>query len=266
MRHIICWSGGKDSTATVILFHEHEEALLKDGDEVVINFVEVMFDLKNNVSGHNPDIVSFIYKTKETFEKWGYKVNILRAETDFLTLFHRELHGCPNPERNGLLRGFPLQQRKCWVKRDLKLKPLNKYRKSLKSQNVIEYVGIASDELDRYDDLHTTSLLIKYGLTESDAKELCAKYGMLSPQYELNEGKQKRDGCWFCPYAKLCEHEAIKKANPKAWKKYVSLEDTPNLGYPKWNVYTKDTLHDRDEYLKNGFRQMTIFDFLPKTT
>ena len=267
MRHILCWSGGKDSTATVILFHEHEEELLKDGDEVVINFVEVMFDNKHNVSGHNPDIVSFIYDTKKIFESWGYKVNIIRRkDTDFITYFHGKLTRSPDPARKGLTRGFPLAKRMCWAKRELKLKPLNDYRKSLVGQNVTEYVGIASDELDRYDELHTTSLLIKYGLTEADAKELCEKHGMLSPQYSMNEGKQKRDGCWFCPYAKLCEHDAIRKASPKAWEKYVSLEDTPNLAYPKWNMYSKERLHDRDEYLKNGFRQTTIFDFLPKKT
>ena len=262
------WSGGKDSTATVLLFHQHEKELINEGDTVVINFVEIMFDIKENVSGHNPDIVKFIYEKKAVFESWGYEVNILRAETDFLTRFGEPLKNCPDPARNGLKRGFPLAGGMCWVKRDLKLKPLNAYKKTLAGKEYVEYVGIAADEIERYKSLkrtnpHAVSLLVDYDYTESDAKALCLKYEMLSPQYALNDGKQKRDGCWFCPYAKLCEHNSIRKVNPTAWEKYVPLESDAHLGYPKWNMYAKETLHDREEMLKNGGEQLTMFGMLP---
>ena len=266
MIHIICWSGGKDSTSTVILFHEHEKELLKEGDEVIILFSEVMFDNKKNISGYNPDIIHFIYEKKEIFESWGYKVFILRSEDDFLTRFHGPLKRCPDPARNGLLRGFPLQDRKCWVKRDLKVKPIQRFYKTLDS-DYINYIGLAFDEFERYEnykltDSHAESLLVKYRLTESDAKALCSKYDMLSPQYKLSGGTQKRDGCWFCPYAKDCEHEAIMKAYPEAWTTYVALEDEPNLGYPKWYGYSKETLHERDRRLRNtATKQLSFADF-----
>ena len=48
MRFVASWSGGKDSTASIILAHEHNEPL----DAIV--FSEVMFDLKNKISGENP--------------------------------------------------------------------------------------------------------------------------------------------------------------------------------------------------------------------
>jgi len=213
-----------------------------------------------NISGHSPEIVAFIGSAKKVFESWGYEVNILRAKTDFVTRFNGKLCRSPDPSRIGKLRGFPLAARKCWVKRDLKLKPLNEYRRSLSEEDVTEYVGIASDELERLDGLHTTSLLVKYGYTEEDAKALCESYGLLSPQYDLNNGRQKRDGCWFCPYAKLAEHKAIKKANPDAWYRYVEMENIPNLGYPKWNMYSNETLHHRDEIMSYGYEQLSIFD------
>jgi len=267
MQHIIMWSGGKDSTATVLLFHQHESELLKEGDTVVINFVEIMFDLKNNISGHNPESVQFIYDTKKVFESWGYTVNILHADKDFLTRFNEPLTRCKNPEDNGLKRGFPVSGGRCWVQRDLKMKPLIMYKKSLKSEDVIEYVGIAVDEPERYASLtnnsHTaTSLLVRYGLTEQDAKNLCRKNNMLSPHYQLNDGKQRRDGCWFCPHAKLCEHEAIRKSNPSAWEKYVSLENEPDLGYKHWNIYSGETLHNRDWKLRHAGEQLNMFDLL----
>lgn len=280
MRHVISWSGGKDSTATVILMKQFENELLKPGDEVHINFVEPMFDLKRNISGMNPDVMRFIYEKKKVFESWGYTVNILRSDIDYLTWFHDTLKRSPtDPKRIGLTRGFPLPKRMCWVKREMKEKVQNQYNKSLKGIDHIEYVGMALDEPDRMESLlkekpSAQSLLIRYGLTEDDARELCKEHDMLSPQYSMNRGKQKRDGCWFCPNAKLCEHKAIKEQLPDVWEQYISLEDIPDLAYKKWNPYSKHTLHDIDMLIDAEIRaekfnkykdlpmgQLSIFDF-----
>ena len=270
MKHVVSWSGGKDSTATVIYIKEHLNEIVKTGDEVIVNFCEVMFDLKNNISANNPQVTSFIYGTKEVFESWGFTVNILRAGTDYLTLFHRPLKGCPDPKRNGLLRGFPYgKQGQCWVKRDLKDPPRERYMKALKESGeaYTEYVGIAYDEPGRYKSLKVRnpkaeSLLYLNKIMECDAIEMCLEYNLLSPQYQFDYGRQGRDGCWFCPYAKECEHRAIKDVYPEVWNQYVSLEDTPDLGYPKWFIYTKETLHQRDRNLDNPYVQTSLFDFV----
>ena len=47
MKYIASWSGGKDSTASIILAHEHNEPL-----DLII-FSEVMFD--ENISGELPE-------------------------------------------------------------------------------------------------------------------------------------------------------------------------------------------------------------------
>ena len=256
MNHIISWSGGKDSTATIILFKEHENELLKPGDHVIICFTEVMFDLKNNISGHNPAIIKFMYETADIFRSWGYEVRFLRAEKDFLDFFHHKMKKSRiYPEHEGMTHGLPASGI-CRIKRDLKLKPIEQFKKSMANTEHIDYVGIAKDEPARLEALYkshdTISLLDKYGYTEEDAKQLCIEHNMLSPQYSMiqeNGKPQKRDGCWFCPNAKLCEHRAIKEAYPDAWATYVALEDEPNLAYPKWNCYSKETLHDRDRLL-----------------
>lgn len=263
MIHVVSWSGGKDSTATVILLHEHQEELVKSGDEVVILFSEVMFDKKNNISGHNPDVVKFVYETKAKFEDWGYKVEILHSDKDFLDCFYHKLTRSPDPSRIGKPYGF-VRSGICSVKRDCKLKPLQDWHK--KNPTALQYIGIAVDETSRLESLHklenSISLLEKYGLTEKDAMELCRKYDMVSPQYDLNNGKQKRDGCWFCPNAKLCEHRAIYEAHPDAWAQYVALEKVPGIAYEKWNPYTSETLHDRDDIIRNGAKQISIFDLI----
>ncbi len=264
-KHVFSWSGGKDSTASILLFHEHESELLNPGDEVIILFAEVMYDKKKGISGHNPDIIEFIYEKKKIFESWGYKVEILRAEKDFLDIFYHKLTRSPDPLRIGLTNGFPIASC-CSIKRDCKIKPMEEWKKANLSENDINYVGIAIDEPKRLESLkkhhNTESILEKYGYTEIDAKRLCARYDMLSPQYLLNGGKQQRDGCWFCSNCKLVESKVIKERMPKVWKEYIELENIPNLAYPKWNPYSKETLHDRDEYLSYGFKQMTIFDYM----
>ena len=66
MKYIASWSGGKDSTASIILAHEHNEPL-----DLII-FSEVMFD--KNISGELPEHIDFIKnKCIPLFESWGYE-------------------------------------------------------------------------------------------------------------------------------------------------------------------------------------------------
>lgn len=241
------------------MFHEHEKELIREGDEVIILFAEVMFDKKNNVSGHNPDVMAFVHKAKGRFEAWGYKVEIVRSDMDYLDLFYHRLTRSPDPTRVGKIHGF-FPAGICDIKRDLKLKPMEDYIESLNGE-VLQYVGIAVDEKERLKSLSKfegrISLLMRYGLTEADAYSICKKYGLLSPNYG---GGQKRDGCWFCANAKLCEHRVIRNRYPEAWKKYVSLEDIPDLAYKKWNPYSCETLHDREDQLNFEDRQIDLFE------
>ena len=110
-------------------------------------------------------MIQFIYEKKKIFESWGYKVNILRASKDYLTRFNEPLTRCKNPADNGYKRGFPVSGGRCWVQRDLKMKPLEDYKKSLKGKDdIIEYVGIAADEPERFASLvnnsHTATSLL----------------------------------------------------------------------------------------------------------
>lgn len=75
------------------------------------------------------------------------------------------------------------------INRECKMDPINKYYKQFKGYEIIQYVGIASDEPKRLARLQNkgnickVSLLDKYGYTEEMAKEKCLVYGLLSPIY-----------------------------------------------------------------------------------
>ena len=243
MHYSLSWSGGKDSTASVVLAHEHNEPL----DTIV--FCEVMYDLKNNISGENPEHIKFIKEeAKPLFESWGYQVEILRANRDYLDFFHRIImHPRKHMDHKGKKFGFPVYGM-CGVKRDLKLKPIDQYYKSI-SDEIIQYVGICADEKRRLTSLRNQpgriSLLEKYGFTEQMAREKCVEYGLLSPSYQFSD----RGGCWFCPNAKLAEHRIIKEKYPDVWNQFVALEDEDNVANYKFNVFGK-TLHEIDNELK----------------
>lgn len=55
MKYIASWSGGKDSTASIILAHENCEPL-----DLII-FSEVMFD--KGISGEIPEHIRFVKRT-----------------------------------------------------------------------------------------------------------------------------------------------------------------------------------------------------------
>lgn len=255
MVHICSWSGGKDSTASIILAHENKEPL-----DIII-FVEVMFDIVNNISGENPRHIHFIRNVAiPLFEKWGYKVVVLRSSTDYLELFHRKIERPrKHMDHKGKQFGFPIAGM-CGVKRECKMRPINDFYKTL-NESYVNYVGICTDEKERLISLHKdsskVSLLEKYGYTEQMAKEKCQEYGLLSPCYELSD----RGGCWFCPYAKLSEHREIRKIYPDVWKKFVSLEDEGNTAYRKWNVHKNISLHEIDRQLEWESKQLDLFEY-----
>lgn len=256
MHYSLSWSGGKDSTASIILAHEHGEPI----DSIL--FSEVMFDKQNGISGENPRHIEFVKnKAKPLFESWGYKVYILHAQKDFLDVFNRIIEKpTKRMEHKGKKYGFCVNGL-CSVKRDCKLKPLYDFYKEIDDE-ITQYVGIGIDEPQRLESLRkqsgAISLLEKYGYTEQMAKELCVQYDLLSPSYELT----KRNGCWFCPNAKLVEHKEIRKLMPGVWRRFIELENEDNVANYLWNPYTKETLHEREEVLLWDERQMTIFDFI----
>lgn len=219
--YIASWSGGKDSTASIILAHENNEPL----DKIIMS--EVMFDKTRNISGELPEHIDWVYNIAlKRFKEWGYNVEIIRSKKDYLDLFYGVCENSKYIERIGKYHGF-LIGGKCAANRDLKVKTINDYYKTL-DKDVIQYVGIAIDEPERLQRLKGTnkvSLLKKYKVTEQQAYELCKKYDLLSPSYEFT----KRGGCWFCPNQTPDELAHLKQNHPELWEELRKLSKVENL-------------------------------------
>ena len=249
MKYIASCSFGKDSIATVILAHLHNEPL----DLIV--FSEVMFD--ENISGEHPLHIDFIYnKAIPIFESWGYEVKVLRANKTYLDCFFNICGERAKPERIGKYRGFPIAF-KCKINSDCKVGPIKKFFKGL---DCIQYVGIAADEPERLKRLENTnkiSLLAKYNYTEQKAFDLCQEYDLISPVYQFSN----RQGCWFCPNARERVCVYIKENYPHYWERLRELSQTPNLVTYKFNLTeTFEELDKRlEEKIKNNKAQLKLF-------
>ena len=238
-------SMGKDSIATLLLAKEHGEPL----DEAV--YCEVMFD--KDVSGEVPEHRDFIYGTAiPALERMGIKIIVLRSEKTYVDLFTGRITRGP---KKGLVRSFPICGR-CAVQRDCKMKPLEKYKRSL-PPGTGSYIGIAHDEQERLLRLDGTkvSLLEKYGYTEQDARQLCDQAGLLSPIYEFTD----RGGCWFCPNAKRKELRHLYDYHPDLWARMMDLQALPGKVTEKFNRTQK--FSDIDRIFRDEDAQI---DLLPK--
>ena len=183
------WSGGKDSTASIIL--EHKLGLPRSR----IVFVEVMFDKARNISGELPEHIDFVkHIAIPEFKSWGYTVDVITDRSDYIQEFYHVVTRSKHPERNGKYQGFFLGGM-CVGNSRLKMRPLRQYKKQYPDAENI--VGIAADEPKRLKRLTsgTRSLLAEQKYTEKMAYDLCKKHGLLSPIYRNNQ----RGGCWFCP-------------------------------------------------------------------
>lgn len=253
MKYFASFSGGKDSVATIILAHEHNEPL----DEII--FVEVMFD--KNISGELPEHIDFIKNVAfPLFESWGYKTTILHSKYTYMDCFNKVTYRSKVPERNGKRYGFPMVN-KCIINDQCKVGVIKEFFKNQNKNDYIQYLGIASDEplrLKRIVGTNKISLLDKYGYSEKMAFELCSKYNLLSPIYKFT----RRGGCWFCPNAGNFELRYLRKEYPYLWKILLDLENEQNLNGFIWNTLTKTSIHDKELQFFYEDKQLNIWDYI----
>lgn len=232
MKYVASLSFGKDSMAMLIKIKELGLPL----DEVI--YVDIMFD--DDTSGETPEMASFITKAEKILkEKFNIEVTHLRGVTfkeQFYKIKQRGKHIGDN-------YGFPYTIGS-WCNDRLKMQPIKEYMRKQKDQ-IIQYVGIAYDEPERYERLnHETHIAPLYDLkiTEKEAMEICEKYDLLSPIYKTSF----RGGCWFCPKQRLSQLKWLYQEHNDLWNILKDMEkDSFNTFKPN------TTLKDLEERFKN---------------
>ena len=244
MKHIASCSFGKDSFATVLLALEYGEPL----DEVL--YCEVMFD--EHISGEVPEHRDFIHERAiPTLEAAGVKVTVIQSPKTFVGLFNKRI---ASGDHTGKIWACPLCGR-CYVQRDCKTRPLQAYKRGL--GEITQYIGIENDEdtrIARLDGKNLVSLLTKYKIDEAQAREICARRGLLSPIYNF----APRNGCFFCPNAKRPELRHLYDHHPELWQRLLALQNLPDKVTEKFD---RDQRFDEiDEEFRYADAQITFDD------
>ena len=109
-----------------------------------------------------------------------------------------------------------------------------------------EMIGYASDEVDRLPRLtdKKCSIMVELGIKEQDTFDICRKYNLLSPLYDLDI---KRDGCWFCPNAGKHQRQFVNEHYPQLVKKIYYMIDMCDYkidGFEKRNNWVAQYLKD----------------------
>ena len=241
MKTYISWSGGKDSTASVILAHQHGTPI----DLIVISLP--YFDKAKGIYADHPLHVDFIFnKAIPTFESWGYKVKVVSSDKDYKYWFFKKRgNKCKHSEYNGKYYGWLLGGM-CKMNEE-KTKPIKEFIKQLDMVGWQSIVGIAKDEHIRLEKMHKRenqiSLLERYWFTEKMAYDLCKKYGLLSPLYDMGGMRQ---GCFFCPNAHIEELAKLQRNYPNLWQELLDLN----------KLYRKD----KTQFVAQGFKYGITFE------
>ncbi len=201
MRHIVSFSGGKDSTAMLLKMIEEDwqidKILYADvGEEAEF---EEMYEFIDKVEAKIGRKITRVKSEKWTWDKIFYSYPI-RGKTD-------------------TIRGFPpVANPGCRYRSWLKIEPLEKAQ----GEGNLIYIGIAADEAVRalakqYQGRKNKYRfpLIEWGMTERDCIEYCKDNGLLNPLYE----KFRRLGCWQCSKQSLSSFRALYQHYPQKWEK-----------------------------------------------
>lgn len=233
MSFVLSLSYGKDSLACLGAI----EALGWQLDRIV--HAEVW--ATDTIPADLPPMVEFKKKADEIIlERWGIEVEHYRATHTFESAFYRTRGDTGRQTKFfGARFGWPMQRGQ-WCLQQLKRPALNAATRG----NVIQYIGIAADEPNRFHNLSDTkrSPLIEAGWDEAYCRKWCEDNDLLSPIYTT----ATRGGCWFCHNQGIDQLRLLRKNYPEYWELMLKWDkDSPVTFKPDGH-----TVHDYDRRFK----------------
>lgn len=225
IKHIVSFSGGKDSTAMLLMMLEKGIQI----DDIVFMDTGVEF----------PEMYEHIEKVETYINR---KITKLKADETFeFMLLHYEKKKGKNKGQKGY--SFP-DFRNRWCTNYFKQRVIKKYLKEkYKGFEIVEYHGIAIDEPKRLEKNKNKNIkypLAEWNITEQEALNYCYLKGFdWSGLYE----KFHRVSCWCCPLKSLKELKVLYKEYPENFKK---LEEWESKTYRKFRAdYTIKELKEK---------------------
>jgi len=198
-KHIVSFSGGKDSTAMLLMMLERGMRV----DDIVFCDTGMEF----------PAMYRHIAKVEAYIDR---KVTVLRAPHTY------EYYLGEHIKRNGQVGYGHPDFRNRWCTQLLKKSPIYRYMKEFESP--IEYHGIAADEAHRAGrngEKHSRYPLIKWNITESEALQYCYDKGF---DWDGLYEQFVRVSCWCCPLSRIGELRTLHNKYPGLWKRLQEMD------------------------------------------
>jgi 3'-phosphoadenosine 5'-phosphosulfate sulfotransferase (PAPS reductase)/FAD synthetase len=211
--HAVSLSGGKDSTALLLLMIERGMPI----DAVISADTGMEF----------PEMYDHLAKVDDyLFRERGIHVTTLRHPHGFEWLMFEEPKQKKSSLENRARMGVPpygngwpgIRVRWCTgqLKTHLITKEVNRLKKE---KNALHYVGIAADEAWRCKG--EVYPLVEWGITEAEALQACYDRGFdFGGLYEIYH----RASCWCCPFQRIDELRKLRQHHPALWARLLDLD------------------------------------------
>lgn len=207
MKNIVSFSGGKDSTALLLMMLERGMRV----DKAVFCDTGKEF----------PQMYEHIQQVERYTGLEITKLHIANTY-DYWMFDHIKTKG-----KNKGKAGYGWAQSGIRWCTKLKTSAITRYLKSL-NEPYREFVGIASDEAHRCKDKNYP--LVEWGMTEADALSYCYSKGFSwGGLYEHFH----RVSCWCCPLKSLPELKQLHDNYPELWKE---LQEMDNRAYNQFRA------------------------------
>lgn len=212
--HAVSLSGGKDSTAMLLLMIERDMPI----DIVLTADTGMEF----------PEMYEHLGKLDEhLYKERGIHLTILRHPKGFEWLMFDEPKQKPSSIENRKKLGVPLRGngwpgiRVRWCTGQLKTHLIHKEVNRLKGMyHALHYIGIAADEPARIKGERYP--LADWGITEKVALKICYDRGYdWGGLYEIYH----RCSCWCCPFQRIEELRQLRRHHPELWQRLRDMDE-----------------------------------------
>ena len=228
MKHIVQFSGGKDSTCMLLMMLERGMQV----DDIIFCDTGMEF----------PQMYEHIYKVENYI---GRKITRLKAENSFEYMMHD--YTKTKGKRLGQ-KGYGWATTLVrWCTIYFKQQVTGAY---LKGQNHLSYIGIAYDEPKRHKNIPANTIhpLFDWQITEKQALSTCYKHGFTWGGLYEDFG---RVSCWCCPLKSLNELRVLYHKYPALWERLKDLDNRCwNQFRLDYSVQDLEEKFQREDYLK----------------
>lgn len=238
MVNLVSFSGGKDSTAMLLMLIEKGVRI----DDIIFCDTGKEF----------PDMLKHISEVEKYI---GRSITKLTPEESFDYLFAHKQRKKGSKYENVVGYGWADSLRR-WCTSNLKTKTFNKYVRNKYGRDYTLFIGLASDEqkrVQRNKDDRIKYPLVEWGVTEKEALEYCYSKGFY---WNSLYKRFRRVSCYLCPLQRKCDWFTLKKYYPDLYEDALRLDKLSPYKF-KVGITLEEQMDkwERKELIKKGNKQ-----------